>query len=297
MSTFSQLSRYVFGTTRMGDGAIPHGERVKTALAAMDSGVWFHTSHQYGDALTVLRAAFDQAPDKKPNLIYKIGWSSVEEVEGQIRTQIEALGKDKMEIGQLCPGGDLAEDIKKGGPGHAGLMKLKESGLVNSFVLEVFPWTSSTALEAIKSGNAAGLIDAVIFYLNPLQRFASNELWDLIQERGFPIVAMRTVSGGDIRQLAVNAWAEYQKPRAQQVLPLFEASGIEKWSEFSGRFSLGLPGVKATVGATSRLDGLAELLASTSHTEPLDPNIVIEIQALQRQWSDEVDMKAEPWTM
>lgn len=297
MSNFSQLSRYVFGTTRMGDGAIPHEDRVKTALAAMDSGVWFHTSHQYGDALTVLRAAFDQAPEKKPNLIYKIGWSSVEEVEGQIRTQIDALGKDKMEIGQLCPGGDLAEDIKKGGSGHAGLMKLKESGLVNSFVLEVFPWTSSTALEAIKSGNAAGLIDAVIFYLNPLQRFASNELWDLIQEKGFPIVAMRTVSGGDIRQLAVNAWAEYQKPRAQQVLPLFEASGIEKWSEFSARFSLGLPGVKATVGATSRLDGLAELLQSTSHTEPLDPNMVIEIQALQRQWSDEVDMKAEPWTM
>jgi aryl-alcohol dehydrogenase-like predicted oxidoreductase len=297
MSTFSQLSRYVFGTTRMGDGAIQHEERVKTALAAMDSGVWFQTSHQYGDALTVLRAAFDQAPEKKPNLIYKIGWSSVEEVEGQIRSQIEALGKERMEIGQLCPGGDLAEDIKKGGPSHAGLMKLKESGLVNNFVLEVFPWTSSTALEAIKSDNAAGLIDAVIFYLNPLQRFASNELWDLIQEKGFPIVAMRTVSGGDIRQLAVNAWAEYQKPRAQQVLPLFEDSGIEKWSEFSARFSLGLPGVKATVGATSRLDGLAELLQSTSVTEPLDSAIVEEILAMQRTWSDEVDMKAEPWTM
>lgn len=297
MSIFSQLSRYIFGTTRMGDGAIPFEDRIKTALAAMDSGVWFHTSHQYGEALTVLRAAFDQAPENKPNLIYKIGWGSVEEVEEQIQTQITALGKDKMEIGQLCPSGDLAEDIKKGGPGHAGLMKLKESGLVESFVLEVFPWTSFTALEAIKSGNAAGLIDAVIFYLNPLQRFASNELWDLIQDKGFPIIAMRTVCGGDIRQLAVNAWAEYQKPRAAQILPLFEASGIEKWSEFAARFSLGLPGVKATVGATSRLDGLAELLQSTSVTEPLDLEIVKEILAMQRTWSDEVDMKAEPWTM
>jgi hypothetical protein len=33
-----------------------HDERVKIP-AAMDAGVWFHTSHTYGDALQVLQAA------------------------------------------------------------------------------------------------------------------------------------------------------------------------------------------------------------------------------------------------
>ncbi len=297
MSGCPDLSRYVFGTTRMGDGAIPVESRVTTALAAMEAGVWFHTSHQYGDALTTLRMAFDQKPDKVPSLIYKVGWSSVEEVEGQVRLQLSALGKERMEIAQLCPGGALAEDIKAGGPGRDGLMKLKESGLVGGFVLEVFPWTSSTALEAIKSGSAEGFIDAVIFYLNPLQRFASNELRDLLTERQFPIIAMRTVCGGDLYSLAENAWAEYQKPRAKAMIPLFEKSGIAKWSEFSARYSLGFPNVLSTVGATSRVEGLTELLQSTSVTKPLDSGLVSEIQALQMAWSDEVDMKAEPWTM
>lgn len=259
--------------------------------------MWFHTSHQYGDALAVLRTAFDQAPAKVPKLIYKVGWSSVEEVEGQINLQISALGKERMEIAQLCPGGDLAEDIKKGGPGRDGLMKLKDSGLVGRYVLEVFPWTSSTALEALKSGSADGFIDAVILYLNPLQRFASNDLWELLTEKQFPIIAMRTVCGGDLYGLVERAKADYQKPRAQAIIPIFERSGIAKWSEFSARYSLGFPNVIATVGATSRLDGLNELLESTSVLEPLDADVVDEIQSLQRVWSDEVDMKAELWTM
>lgn len=297
MTNLADLSRYVFGTTRMGDSSIPQEARVKTALSAMEAGIWFHTSHQYGDALTTLRLAFDLAPDKVPSLIYKVGWSSVEEVTEQISQQLEALGKPKMEIAQLCPGGGLAEDIKKGGPGRDGLLRLKESGQVGSFVLEVFPWTSTTALEAISSGSADGFIDAVIFYLNPLQRFASNELWDLLTEKQFPIIAMRTVCGGDLHSLAENAWAEYQKPRAKAMIPHFEKSGIAKWSEFSARYSLGFANVKATVGATSRTDGLKELLASTSVEKPLEAEIVADIQAMQRTWSDEVDMKAEPWTM
>lgn len=44
------LSRYVYGTTRVGDSKIEMEQRVAIARAAMDAGVWFHTSHQYGGA-------------------------------------------------------------------------------------------------------------------------------------------------------------------------------------------------------------------------------------------------------
>ena len=54
----TDLSPYVYGTTRLGDQSIDFRERVKIARAAMDAGVWMHTSDQYNDALQVLGTAF-----------------------------------------------------------------------------------------------------------------------------------------------------------------------------------------------------------------------------------------------
>ena len=70
----SDLPPYIYGTTRLGDEKIPFDERVRTARAAMEGADWFHTSHTYGDALKVLRAAFDQDRARVPKLIVKIGW-------------------------------------------------------------------------------------------------------------------------------------------------------------------------------------------------------------------------------
>jgi len=69
----TDISSYVYGTTRLGDDKIPFADRVKVARAAMETGIWFHTSHTYGDALKVLRAAFDEDRNKIPKLIVKIG--------------------------------------------------------------------------------------------------------------------------------------------------------------------------------------------------------------------------------
>lgn len=298
MSSLTDLSRYIYGTTRMGDSSIPIADRVAVAQKAMDAGVWFHSSHQYGNALEVLNSAFDTDRSKTPKMIFKIGWSSVEEIRDQIDLQLKAVGKNHMDVGQLCTGGDVADHLVNGGPSLAGLSQLKEEGLVGNFVLEVFPWTSHVALGALQSGNSIGLIDGYIFYLNPLQRFVSNELWDLLVDRGEKIVAMRTVSGSDVMKLKDNQDApSWLRERAQEVAPLFVESGIKTWSEFAARYSLGFPQVLATVGASSRAAGLEEFLNATSAPQPLEKSIVDRILAMQRRWSDEVDMKAEPWTM
>ena len=126
----SGLSHYIYGTTRLGDGKIPFEERVRMAGLAMQAGVWFHTSHQYGDALKVLRAAFDQDRAHVPPLIFKIGWSNIEELRQNIRQNIEPLALDHMDIGQLCLGGDLAEQYRTGGKCYDDFRKLKEEGLV-----------------------------------------------------------------------------------------------------------------------------------------------------------------------
>jgi predicted aldo/keto reductase-like oxidoreductase len=299
-SRLDDLSKYVYGTTRLGDDKIPFADRVKIAQSAIDSGVWFHTSHQYGDALKVLRAAFDENRSRIPKMIFKIGWSNIEELRQNIRQNIDPLGLDHMDIGQLCIGGELAEQFRTGGKCCDDFRRLRQEGLVRRFVLEVFPWTSKTPLEALRAGHGQDLIDGYIFYLNPLQRFASNELWDLIRDRNQPIVAMRTVGGGDVhrlRDVPGAAWKDYLRQRAIEVAPIFERSACKSWCEFCVRFAFGFAQVRATVGSTSRAENLQEFLSAIRHIKPLSPDIQSEIVALQYRWSDETDVHAEPWTM
>lgn len=297
----SDLSKYTYGTTRLGDGSIPFADRVKIARAAMDANVFFHTSHQYGDALQVLRAAFDEDRAHVPPAFFKIGWNSLEQIREQIGLNIEPLGMDHMAIGQLCLGGDLAEAFRTGaGACYDGFRQLKEEGLVGWFVLEVWPWTSAVPLEAFRAGHPDGIVDGLIFYFNPLQRFVSNELWDLIRERDLPVVAMRTVAGGSVERLRDNPKApDYLRERAAQVAPLFARSGCPTWTEFCVRYVFGVPQVRTTVGATSRAQNLQEFLdaARDGAASPLSDDIQNELYDLQRRWADEHVRHAAPWSM
>jgi len=296
----SDLSPYIYGTGRLGDNKIPFDERVAVARAAMDAGVWFHTSHTYGETLSVLRAAFDQARAQVPKLIVKIGWSSLPELRDIIRQNLEPLAIDSLELGQLCLSGPLAEDYANGGDCYAEFARLKQQGLVHRFVLEVFPWTSPVALKALRGGYPQGIVDGYIFYFNPLQRFASNELWAELQARAEPILALRTVGGGPVhrlRDVPGAAWAAYIHQRAVEVAPVFERSGIQSWTEFCVRFAFSYPQVRATIGATRHPENLKDYLAAAQHIQPLPADILAEIEKLQTRWSDAVDLQAEPWTM
>jgi predicted aldo/keto reductase-like oxidoreductase len=296
----NDLSKYIYGTTRLGDDKIPFADRVKIAQLAMESGAWFHTSHQYGDALKVLRAAFDANRARVPKMIFKIGWSNIEELRENIRQNIDPLGVDHMDIGQLCLGGDLAEQFRTGGKCYDDFRRLKEEGLVRGFVIEVFPWTSKIPLESLRADYGRDVVDGYIFYLNPLQRFASNEMWDLIRKRDRSIIAMRTVGGGDVhrlRDVPGAAWKDYLRQRAVEVAPIFERSGCRSWPEFCLRFAFGFGQVRASVGSTSREENLRQFLTAARSIKPLPEDIQSEIVRLQYRWSDETDVHAEPWSM
>ncbi len=296
----TDLSPYVYGTTKLGDDKISFDERVEMAMAAMHTGVWFHTSHWYGDALKVLRAAFDADRASLPNLIVKLGGESIDEFHADIKKNTEPLAINSINLGQLCLGGDLAQDFANGGESLKALKDIKAQGLVKSFVMEVFPWTSDVPYRALQRGFTNGLIDGYIFYLNPLQRFADNRLWDLLRERSEPIIAMRTVAGGPVHRLRDEpgfAWKEYLQKRATEVAPIFERSGILTWTEFCMRFAHSFSQVRATVGSTSNAENLQEYLSAAETIDPLPYDIVEEIVKLHYRWSDEEDVKAEPWSM
>jgi len=294
------LSPYVYGTTRLGDANIAFDERVAMAREAMNSGVWFHTSHQYDDALQVLRAAFDQDRGRVPKLFYKIHGENMEQFMASIHEHLDAVGLEQVDVAQLCIGGELDQQFAEGGACYDALRKLKEDGLVKHYVREVFPWTSEVPYKALKAGYMDGVVDAFIFYLNPLQRFADNRLWDAILEADAPVVAMRTVGGGDVSRLAHvegAAWQPYLKERALEVEPLFKQSGVASWCEFCVRFAHSFPNVLATVGSSGRSAHFQEFIKAASEIEPLPKDIVDAIVKLQYRWSDELDVTVEPWSM
>ena len=299
-STIHEITPYIYGTTRLGDKSIPREERIKVALAAMDAGVWFHTSRMYDDALEILGEAFAAEPTKIPKLIVKIGWDNIAQLRGVIEENLTPLGQDSIQLGQLCLGGELAEDFSRGGDCYRVFQDLKDEGLVGNYVVEAFPWTSESPLAALRAGYTDNLIEGFIFYLNPLQRFASNPLWGEIIKRKIPIVAMRTVSGGPVhslRDVPGFAWKDYLQKRAVEVAPIFEESGIENWTEFCVRFAHSIPQVVATVGSSSKLKHLNEFLQAKDRLTPLPDKIMQQILALHQKWSDELDIHAEPWSM
>jgi predicted aldo/keto reductase-like oxidoreductase len=296
----TDLSPYVYGTTRLGDDKIPFDDRVTVARVAMEGTNWFHTSHTYGNALEVLRAAFDQDRSRIPRLIVKIGWEHVDQLREVIRQNLDPLGLETLELGQLCLSGEFARDYASGGQCYELFSELKREGVVRRFVLEVFPWSSEVALRALRAGYPEGIVDGYIFYLNPLQRLALNELWDELVDRNEPMIAMRTVAGGSIhklRDVPGYAWKPYLQERAAEVLPIFERSGIPSWTEFCVRFAHSFAQVRATVGATSKLENLREFLTAAQNIEPLPIEILDDIVKLHYRWSDEFDRKAETWTM
>ena len=285
------FSGYVFGTTRLGDDTIPLDVRVALAREAIDAGLWVHTSDQYGSALSVLNAAFDLNRERLPNTIFKLGWESVGQIREQVVRQLDAVGLAKMSVGQLCLGGALAEAFSTNDAAWRELFQLRNEGLVDRFVLETLP--------AIRGGWASELIDALIFYMNPLQRFLTNELWDVAMANQFPLVAMRTVCGGSVTRFLEpdSNSPDYLKKRAAEIAPLFAASGCATWTEFSVRYLRSYPNVLATVGSTSRSANLHEFIETVKRTDALPQEIQGTIESLQRRWSDEHDRHAAPWSM
>jgi aryl-alcohol dehydrogenase-like predicted oxidoreductase len=296
----ADLPPYIYGTTRLGGDDVPREQQTAIARSAMDAGLWLHTSRQYGHALELLGELFAERPGALPSVIVKIGGGNADDVRATIRENIQPLGIDTLAIGQLSPVDGLGEALAAGAEVIGELQRIKDDGLVGRFVLEIFPWTSQAPLAALRAGHLEGLIDGYIFYLNPLQRFASNELWDELLDRDKSIIAMRTVAGAPVhtlRDVPGAAWKPYLQERAAQVAPIFERSGIAEWAEFCVRFAHSAPQVVSTVGSTSRQQNLDTLIESSRKLEPLPREILDELSALHRQWSADVDVQAEPWSM
>jgi len=285
------IQRYTFGTGRISATADTFAEDVKLVRGVMETGVAVHTSSDYGHGghdvkpfgggrvLKVLKAAFAEAPGQIPTIIVKLYCSTVESARGHLEMILSGLGVERIDVAQLCTWADFAEDFGQQGPRWQMFKEFKEKGMIGNYAAEIFsPW-SQNAIPVIQEE----LVDAAIFYYSPIDRQVNNEVWDLIEAKKTPVLALRTLGGmypnmdEEIKDIADPAAA-----RLAALKPLYNRSGCKSWVEFCMRFAQSIPNVVTTIGATNKLEHVHAFLATEN--KPLPEDVVREIKALHREW-------------
>ena len=274
-----ELTNYTFGTANINETDNP--EHAKVARAAMDAGVWFHTSIEYGHGTVfeVLKAAFAEDPSKTPHCIFKIHSKDPALFREDVMGAIAGAGVERVDIAQVC-GRPSVDELQPGEPLHDTMCDLKEQGLVGSYVLEFFRPSTADSIGAV----ADDLFDGYIYYYNVIDREVSNELYDLMQSKGSAVLGLRTVGGG-VGSLGYAGDRGASLPAMKKAVDeLCERSGCASEIEFRMRFALSAPNIRTTIGATTKLEHLDQYLRILGSFEPLAAEIVEEIQALHREW-------------
>lgn len=275
-----ELTNYTFGTGSIGDTDNP--EHIKVARAAMEAGVWFHTSAEYGKGAVfeVLKAAFAEDRAGVPHCIFKVNGEDPDRLRETVTGAIAATGVERVDIAQMCGRPSAGDDLQPGQPLHDTMCELKEQGLVGSYVLELFRPSMADSVRAV----ADDLFDGYIYYYNVVDREVSNELYDLMERKGSNVLSLRAVGGGAGNLGYVGDRSAIMPAMHEAIADLFERSGCASEIEFRMRFPLSAPNVRTTIGATTKLEHLNQYLRTLGSFKPLAAEIVEEIRALHRQW-------------
>ena len=293
---FARLTRYTFGTTSLGRSLERLDEDVRLVRRVMEAGVSIHTNSLYGlplGAFMVLRLAFDEAPAQAPPVILKVRCQTPRVLRFDIEDAIRRLGIDRVDVAQLSNKPDgrapILRDLLEQGPLWTLSRELEDEGKVGTFALSIGGPTPAGTIEILRA-TRFGLF---VFDCNLFERRIDNDVALAVEQVGGKVLALRTLAAGlfdpdkaDQRRQAdpTGYWAHLAARRVA-LEPLFHRSGCTNWVEFAVRFILSVPGVLTTIGSTSRLDHLVELLEAGDGFRLLDEGLVGCIRALHTSWS------------
>lgn len=278
-----KISRFVFGTSNTNDRTNP--EHLKVVRMAMDAGVWFHTSTEYGKdgaVLAILKEAFQEKPSNVPPVIAKVVSSSAEVFRATVEKILTELGIERIDMAQVLSG-PAAAKFAPDQPMYETMCALQQEGKVGCYTYEIFWRFSPNALDVVEQD----LFDSYIFYYNVTNREMTNELYDRLMRSKRPLLSLRTMGGGPY------SYRGTPHPEAARVAmeELFEQSGCADRVTFRYRFPLSVPGVVTTIGGPTKCDHLQAILDADRNFEPLPPQIVARIQELHRAWFADAGME------
>ncbi len=287
-----QISPYTFGTGKISGLLENENDEIKLVREAMDLGIWFHTSSDYGKgghesgtygtspALRLLQMAFKESPSQRPPCIVKVYCADAQKASTHVEHILKATGLDCIHIAQLCCWADYAEDFLNHGPRFQAFLKMKEEGKIANLAVEVFSSFSDNAISVIEND----LADACIFYYNLMEREVNYALYSLLQKKQVPIIALRTL-GGIYPDLSTNESSEEKADRLQNLCMLARDLKIDNWLDLSMAFIKSIPNVVTTVGATSSIANLNSIQNAALNTPPIPPEAVQSILRLHNECS------------
>ncbi len=282
------ISPYTFGTAELGKAEANLKRDLRLTRAAMEKGIWFHTSREYnmGSTFMALRMAFDEARSERPRLIVKIRSESAAHLRFDVEDALRRLDIDSIDVVQLCKRThkrrEVVDDFRTEGPLFETCRILKDEGLVNRFVLEVFESCSEDALKAVEGSLFSGLV----FYFNVLEREATQSLYSKIKERNCRVVALRTLASGlfpgvNAEEFNQHAVKMRNFRRMEGFLDLYEQSGCSSWLEFNLSYLKSIENVVTSVGATSQLSHLSLYVETADRCPRLSKKLLDEIETRQ----------------
>ena len=280
------LSRYTFGSMSLGRTPLNLPSDIAVARAAMEAGVWFHSSPTYNNGFTfmVLRMAFDEARSQQPPLLVKIRDADPRILKFEVEDALRRLGVERLELIQLVNEtegpGDIASGFLARDERWNLVQKFKKEGKIGAAVLYLSKAKPPTALAALE----ASLFDGVIFYSNLLQQDMTDALYDFVsQKKDLPALALRTVAGGLVTRDGTSPEEVKVAGKLERLRAIVRASGCADLVELSLRFGLSQPWVRTTIGGTKNLAHLRRFLDLASSPKPLPADTVKVIENLRRE--------------
>ena len=289
---FPRLSSLTFGCMSLGYDPEKFQSDLGIVRRAMESGVWFHASQEYagGGTFMILHHGFRENRSRIPKIILKIRCDHAAVLKYDVEDALRRLNVEQIDLAQLCRAKHdrrpIVDDYLNHGEMWQVCQELHQEGKVGQFVMEVFASFSPDAIRAVE----ANLFPAYIFYFNPGERQASNELFDLLLDKNARILSLRTMCGGNldpsrIQTLRENDPGNVAVARFEALAPIYEKSGCRSWPEFSFSFLKSFPNLLTSIVGTSNQAHFDDLVEADHAARPLASNLVSEIKALQRHWT------------
>lgn len=281
------ISSFTFGCMSFHGQPENFKNEIRVTRAAMDSGVWFHSSQEYdgGAAFMIMRHAFDEDRAHTPKLLLKIRCDHAAVLKFDVEDALRRLNVERVDLVQLCRAKHdrrpVVDDFLAHGEMWQVCQQLEKEGKVGQFVMEIFASFSPDAIRAVN----ADMFPGYIFYFSPGERQVNNELFELLQKTNKPILSLRTMWGGNFTpaRLQMHLDKDPNHPfiaRYAALKAIYEKSGACSFAEFSMSFLRSFPNVRTTIAGTSKVENLQALLEADRNAKPMDPSLVAEINAL-----------------
>ncbi|MCC5842862.1 MAG: hypothetical protein JJU05_01290 [Verrucomicrobia bacterium] len=267
------VSPYIFGTMSLGKDPADPATDLALLRRAMEAGIWFHGSRTYnnGFSFMTLKLAFDADRAHVPDMILKIRDGSPTLMRFETEDSLLRLGLDTLPIAQLTsmshePGCLIDQLNQNRGPLLDELASLKARGLIQKAVLFLTPANADAGVAAASHP----LIDGITFYWNATQREVTDTAWAAIQAENIPVLALRTLGGGQDPKLA--------DKRAAIARAFPETDPVR----LALNLAASVPEIRGTIGGTASLDHFEAFLSAARHAAPLAPEALAQIDAIRR---------------